>query len=80
MLYGKLGVDFFSTSELLFPNMTNRLGLIRARHSFYLISANPKVSIGFVDCSLYTHRIALNDDYNKKWMYMLAYIPVEFNY
>ena len=31
MLYGKLGVDFFSTSELLYPNMKIRLRLIRAR-------------------------------------------------
>ena len=30
MLYGKLGVDFFSTSELLYPNMKVRLRLIRA--------------------------------------------------
>ena len=30
MLYGKLGVDFFSTSELLYPNMKFRLRLIRA--------------------------------------------------
>ena len=28
MLYGKLGVDFFSTSELLYPNMKVRLRLI----------------------------------------------------
>ena len=34
MLYGKLGVDFFSTSELLYPNMKNRLRLIRARPNF----------------------------------------------
>ena len=30
MLYGKWGVDFFSTSELLYPNMKIRLRLIRA--------------------------------------------------
>ena len=28
MLYGKLGVDFFSASELLYPNMKIRLPLI----------------------------------------------------
>ena len=80
MLYGKLGVDFFSTSELLYPNMKIRLRLIRARPIFHMISDNPNVSLGIVDCSLYTRRIALNDDYHKKRMDMLAYTPVEFNY
>ena len=80
MLYGKLGVDFFSTSELLYPNMKIRLRLIRARPNFYMISDNPNVSLGIVDCSLYTRRIALKDDYHKKRMDLLAYTPVEFNY
>ena len=80
MLYGKLGVDFFSTSELLYPNMKISLRLIRARPNFYMISDNPNVSLGIVDCSLYTRRIALKDDYHKKRKDMLAYNPVEFNY
>ena len=80
MLYGKIGVDFFSTSELLYPNTKVRLRLIRARPKFYMISDNPNVSLGIVDCSLYTRRIALKDDYHKKRMDMLAYTPVEFNY
>ena len=80
MLYGKLGIDFFSTSELLYPNMKIRLRLIRARPTFYMISDNPNVSLGIVDCSLYTRRIALKDDYHKKRMDMLAYGPVEYNY
>ena len=80
MLYGKLRIDFFLTSELLYPNMTIRLRLIRARPNFYMISDNPNVSLGIVDCSLYTRRIALKDDYHKKRMDMLAYTPVEFNY
>ena len=80
MLYGKLGVDFFSTSELLYPNMKIRLRLIRARPNFYMISDNPNVSLGIVDCLLYTRRIALKDDYHKKRMDLLAYTPVEFNY
>ena len=80
MLYGKLGIDFFSTSELLYPNMKIRLRLIRARPNFYMISDNPKVSLGIVDCSLYTRRIALKNDYHKKRMDMLAYVPVEYNY
>ena len=53
MLYGKLGVDLFSTSELLYPNMKSRLRLIRARPNFYMISDNPNVSLGIVDCSFY---------------------------
>ena len=80
MLYGKLGIDFFSTCELLYPNMKIRLRLIRARPIFYMISDNPNVSLGTVDCSLYTRRIALKDDYHKKKMDMLAYAPVEDNY
>ena len=47
MLYGKLGVDFFSTSELLYAKK-NRLGIIRGRHNFYMISANPNVGLGIV--------------------------------
>ena len=80
MLYGKLGIDFLSTSELIYPNMKIRLRLIRARPNFYMISDNPNVSLGNVDCSLHTRRIALKDDYHKKRMDMLAYAPVEYNY
>ena len=79
MLYGKMGVDFFSTSELLYPNMKIRLRLIRARPNFSMISDIPNVSLGIVDCSFYTRRIALKDDYHKKRRDMLAYTPVEFN-
>ena len=79
MLYGKLGVDFFTTSELLYPNMKVRIRLIRARPNFYMISDNPNVSLGIVDCSLYNRRITLKDDYHKKRMDMLAYSPVEYN-
>ena len=80
MLYGKLGVDFFSTSELLYPNMKFRLQIIKARPKFNMISDNPNSSLGIVDCSLYTRRIPFKDDYHKKRMDMLAYTPVEFNY
>ena len=80
MLYGKLGIDFFSTSELLYPNTKLRLRLIRARPNFYMIKNNPNVSLGIVDCSLYTRCIALKHDYHKKRMDMLAYAPVEYNY
>ena len=43
MLYGKLGFDFFSTSELFCPNMKIRLRLIRARPKFYMFCDNPNV-------------------------------------
>ena len=45
-----------------------------------MISDKPNVSLGIVDCSLYTRRIALKDDYHKKRKDMLAYAPVEHNY
>ena len=45
-----------------------------------MISDNPNVSLGIVDCSLYTRRIALQVDYHKKRMDMLVYAPVEHNY
>ena len=80
MLYGKLGVHFFSTSELLYPNMKIRLRIIRARPNFYMISDNPNVNLGIVHSSLYTRRIALKDDHHKKRKNILAYTPVEFNY
>ena len=79
MLCGKLGVDFFSTSDLLDPIMKTRLRLIRARPIFHVISDNCTVSFGNVVCALYTRRIALKDDYHKKWMNMLAFAPVELN-
>ena len=66
MLYGKLGVDFLSTSEFFYPNMKIRLRLIRARPIFYMITDNTNVSFGIYGCSLYTHRIALKVNYHKK--------------
>ena len=80
MLYGKLEIEFFSTSELLYPNMKYRLRLVRTRPNFYMIGVNPNVSLGLVDCSLYTRRNALKDDHHKQRIDMLAYAPVEYNY
>ena len=79
MLYGKLGIDFLTTSEL-YPNMKVRIRLIRARPNFYMVSENPNVSLGIVDCSLYTRRVMLKEDYHKKRMSQLADAPVEYNY
>ena len=72
-------VDLFSTFAMLYPNMKFSLRLIRARPIFYMINDNPDVSLRIVDCSLYTRRIAIKDDYHRKRKDMLAYIPVEFN-
>ena len=72
LLFGYFGVDFFSTSELLYPNMKIRLRLIRARPNFYTISDIHNVSVGIVDCSLYIQRIALEDDYHEKLKVMLV--------
>ena len=68
MLCGKVGIDFFSTSELLYPNMKIRQRLIRARPNICMISDNRNVGLGIVDCSLYTRRFALKDDHHKKRM------------
>ena len=70
-------LTFFSTSDLLYPKMKKRLWKVRARRNFYMISDNTNVSLGIVDCSLYTRRIALNDHYRRKRMDMLAYTTVE---
>ena len=80
MLYGKPGIDFLTISELLYPNMKVRIRLIRARPNFYMIGENPNVSLGIVDCSLYTRRVVLKEDYHKKRMSQPAYAPVEYNY
>ena len=80
MLSGKLWVDFFSTSELLYPNIKVRLRLITARLNFYMINDIPNVALGIVDCSFYFCRTAFKDDYHKKRSDMLAHTPVEFNY
>ena len=66
MLYGKLGIDFLTTSEVPYPNMKVRIRIIRARPSFYMISANPNVGLGIVDCSLYNRRVMLKEDSHKK--------------
>ena len=78
-LYGKLGVEFFSTYDLLCLNMKISVQIIRARPNFHLITDNPIFSLGIVDCSLHTRRIAIKEDYHKKRMEMLAYTPVQFN-
>ena len=78
-LYGELGVDFFTTSGLLDPNMKLTIRLIRPRPIFYMISDNPNVSLAIVDFSLYTRRTGHKEVYHKKRMDMHAYAPVDYN-
>ena len=66
MLYGKLGCDFFSTSELLYANKKIRIQIIRDRPISHMISDNSNLSLGIVDCSLYTRRIDLKFDYPQR--------------
>ena len=73
MLYGKLGVDSFFTSELLYPKMKVRLCLIGTWPNFYMIRDNPNVGLGIVDCLPYTRRVVLTDDYHEKRMDMLPW-------
>ena len=44
MMYGKPVIEFFTNSEILYPNMKVRLRLLWARPNFYMISENPNVS------------------------------------
>ena len=60
--------------------MKVRLRLIRARPNFYMVSDNPNVSLGIVDCSLYTRRIALKKIITKrKWTCSLMLLWTELN-
>ena len=79
MLYGKLRVDCFSTSEMLFPNMKLKLRLTRAKTNCSIISDKPNLSLGKVDCSIFTRRIAFKDDNHKNRKDMLSIISVELN-
>ena len=66
ILYDKLGINFLTTTELLYPNMKVRIRLIRTRPNFSMISENPNVSLGIVDCSKHTRRVLLKEDYHEK--------------
>ena len=60
--------------------MKLRLRLLRVIQNFNVISDNPNVSFGIVDCSPYTCPIALKDEHHRTRMTMLAYTPVGNNY
>ena len=74
------GIDFHTTSELLYPNGKIRIRLIQAWPKLNMISEDPNVSLGFVDCFLYTRRLMLKEDYQRKGMSQLAYAPFEYDY
>ena len=74
----KCCVIFSPRSELLRLNMKFRLQLIRARPNFYMVSDNPSVIHGIVECWLYTRRTSFKDDYHSTKMDMLAQTPVNF--
>ena len=73
MLYVEVRIDFFSAFELLFTKLKIRIRLVRAGPKLYTTSENLKTSFGVVCRSLYNHRIALKDDYDKRGMKLLAY-------
>ena len=75
-----MGVDFFSTSKTLIPDMKSSLRLIRAKRYFYMVSASPNNILRNVDCSLCSRRIARKYDHHKKRRDIFAYTPVQFNY
>ena len=60
--------------------MKVRIRLLRARPKFYMISENPHVSLGIVECSPYTRRMMLKEEYHNNRKVQLAYAPVEYNY
>ena len=80
VLYGKLGIDFFTTSELLYWKMKVRIKLMRAQPNLYMTGENPNVSLGFVDCSLYTRGVMLKGDSHKKRMSQPVDALFEYNY
>ena len=80
MFNSKLGIDFFSVSELLYSNLQFRVRPIRAKPKFYMFINNPNFTLGNVDFSPCNRRSALHDDCYKDTIDMLAYTPVEINY
>ena len=60
--------------------MKVRLCLIRTWSNFYMTSDNHDVSLGSVDCSLYTRYFALKDTYHRARKDMFAYTPVDYNF
>ena len=52
VMYGKPGVDFFSTFETFSPKIKVRLRLFEAGSEIYMITDNPNVRLETVDCSL----------------------------
>ena len=64
---------FFSSSDFLYPILKNILQPFRARPYFDKASENPYVSLGIVDCSLYTCCFVPKDDDHTKRSYACIY-------
>ena len=62
MFYDNLDVDLFSFSESLYRKLTNRLQIVTAAPTFYMIRDNPLSNLGIVDYSLNTLIFDLLDD------------------
>ena len=75
--YSMLVADFLSALEILKTNMKVRLQLTRVRPKFSLTSDNTNISLGTLDCSLYT---CSEGRLPQERMDLLAYSSVEFNY
>ena len=65
MLCDKLAFDF-STFERVYSINKIRLQLIRAGPNLYIISDNPNVVFGTVDCTLYTRSVVFKNDHHKQ--------------
>ena len=79
-LYGRLAIDFFQCEKMLMPGTRIRLKLIRSRPNFYMLSANPNVSLKIQDCSLFTRRVALNENYFQILKMQLSNMPASYNF
>ena len=78
--YGKLAIDLLTCDKLLLPNTKVRLKLIRARPNFYMISDNPHVSMRITDCSLFTRRVVVAEQFHSMIEYQLIHQPALYNF
>ena len=72
-----------TSSPLLYCSRTKnevKLRLTGVRPKFYKNSDNRNPSLDRIDCLLLTRRIPLKDDYQRKILHKITYIPVEFKY
>ena len=80
MINGKRVLDFFYTSQLLYPTFKFRLRLIRTKVILYMIRDNLNRSLAINDCSICTRHIALQYEYQTKRRDVFWINPVEYMY